>query len=118
MRLGCRRLPRHGWPVAAELLTKPDIQTQIQVQYREAEKRLQISREDVLRGFLSAYKLAEQQGQPHGLWSRPCARWGKMLGYYDPKQREEAIPKGDLDRLRRHLATLPEWELLRLASDG
>lgn len=41
-----------------------------------------------------------------------------MLGYYDPKQREEAIPKGDLDRLRRHLATLPEWELLRLASDG
>lgn len=39
-----------------------DTLAQIQVQYREAEKRLQISREDVLRGFLSAYKLAEQQG--------------------------------------------------------
>ena len=103
--------------IANELLTKPDIQAQIQVKCEAAEKRLEITFDDVLRGFLSAYKLAEQQGQPMAMVAA-CRELGRMLGYYDRKQWEEKLPVVDAERLRRHLATLSDGRLLELAEKG
>ena len=49
---------------ASRLLTRANVKARIEQRCRETENRLQISRDDVLRGLLSAYQMAQEQGQP------------------------------------------------------
>jgi len=63
---------------------------------------------------MAAFQMAKQQQNP-GAMAAALREVGKMLGYYDARHRQEPLPVGDAGRLRRHLATLSDRQLLELA---
>ncbi len=107
---------RSARQIANQLLSKHDIQAQLQEQYRETEARLQISRDDVLRGLLSAFQMAREQQAPMAMIAA-MREVGKMLGYYEPESRRVELSATD-ELFQQHLAQMPEKELLRLARGG
>ena len=68
--------------IATRLLSKVHIRALVQEKQKEAEERLQIRRDDIIRGLLKAAQEAKEEGSPMAMI---CA-WreiGKMLGYYN-----------------------------------
>ena len=70
---------RSARQIANQLLSKHDIRAAIQARCRETEKRLQISRDDVIRGLLAAFQMAQEQAQPMAMIAA-ARELGKMLG--------------------------------------
>ena len=67
---------------ASHLLTKHDIRALVQEKQLETEERLQLTRDDVIRGLLSAAQEARASANP----MVQISAWreiGKMLGYYN-----------------------------------
>jgi len=104
---------RSARQIANQLLSKHDIRIEIQERCQEAEERLEISFDDVLRGLLAAYQMAREQGQPMAMIAS-CRELGKLLGYYNQQAQRIDLSAGG-ERFQRQLAQLPERELLRLA---
>jgi len=97
----------------SRLLAHADIRTIVQKKQADTATKLEITREDVLRGFLAAIQDAVVQGNPQA----QIAGWRQialMLGMYEPESRKIEVPIDDA-RYLRHLQTLPEKKLLRLA---
>ncbi|MBG7601821.1 MAG: terminase small subunit [Gammaproteobacteria bacterium] len=67
--------------IASELLSKPVIQRVIERKCKEAEARLELTRDDVIRGLLAAYKEAKKKGNPLAMIAA-MREIGRMLGYY------------------------------------
>ena len=107
---------RSARQVAARMLSNDDIQSAIQVKCREAEKRLQITRDDILRGLLAAYQMAKAKENPTAMVSA-MREVAKLMGYYRNPPKEQ-LPVGDRERFLRQLQTMPERKLLKLASKG
>lgn len=68
--------------IATRLLSKVHIRALVQKKQKETEERLQISRDDVIRGLLKAVDEAKAAGNPQA----QISAWreiGKMLGFYN-----------------------------------
>ena len=73
---------RSARQIATRLLSKADIRVLIQKKQKESEKRLQITRDEVILGLVRAVEEAREAGSPQG----QINAWreiGRMMGYYD-----------------------------------
>ena len=73
---------RSARQTASHLLTKHDIKALVQEKQLETEERLQITRDDVIRGLQRAVQEAKAAGSPMGM-IRAYREIGLMMGYYD-----------------------------------
>ena len=77
-------------------------------------EQFQITKDDVLAGFLSAIHMAREQQNPGAMISG-LVQIAKMLGFYDPERISVAL-SGDAERLRAKFESLSDEELLAIAS--
>ena len=84
---------RSARQIGSELLSKPNIQAVIQARCKETEKRLEIQRDDVIRGLQEAYEEARVQGDPMAMIAA-MREIGRMLGYYAVCPTHEQIAEG------------------------
>lgn len=84
---------------ASRLLTNANVKTLIDQKHIETEIRLQISRDDVIKGLLGTVELARSQGKPLVMISA-CREMAKMLGYYNApaKEAEPEAPSGLVEK--------------------
>ena len=68
--------------IATRLLSKVHIRVLVQKKQKEAEERLQISRDDVMQGLLRAAQEARVAGNQMAM-IRAYREIGLMMGYYD-----------------------------------
>ncbi len=114
MRAGYSR--RAARQIATENLIKPAIRAVIQQKQAETAQRLQITRDDVIRGLVSAVDLARGQGDPRSM-IRACREIGKMLGYYDGRPEEQGRGAEAEAELVRRYELMTEAELLEIVGD-
>ena len=79
-------------------------------------KRLKLSRENALEGFLEAITLAQVKADPAAM----IAGWreiGKVLGFYAPEQRTVKLTANG-DALRAQYEALSDEELLAITSSA
>jgi hypothetical protein len=67
--------------IACELLTKPDIQAELQARSAALARELEITRTGVVQGFLDAFEMAKADRQPAVMVSSMAAV-AKLLGLY------------------------------------
>lgn len=84
---------------ASRLLTNANVKALIDQKNNETEIRLQISRDDIIKGLLGTIELARSQSKPLAMISA-CREMAKMLGYYntpttenDPEASSELVQK-------------------------
>lgn len=96
-----------------EALAKPRVQNYLAELQRQEAERLQISRDDVIRGMqdaiMDAKLLSDPMSQIRG-WSEI----GKILGHYTPEKKEITLTAEQAQALGR-LQSMDEQELLTLA---
>lgn len=98
--------------IAAENLTKPVIRAAIQVQQAAYAVGLQIAKEDVLAGILSAIQMARAQQNP-GVMISGCVQLAKLCGFYEPEVHRVQIGD-DGDRIKAKFAGMSDDELVAL----
>ena len=107
---------RSAKAIAAENLTKPDLQRAIQARQAADATRLSIQREDVLNGLVEAAETAKLQCDPAGM----VAAWkqvGHLMGYYSPERiKVDVNLAGSLEMGR--LNQLSDAELLKIIDAG
>ncbi|MGV6826424.1 MAG: terminase small subunit [bacterium] len=72
---------RSARQIASEILSKPDVQEVIRRRCKETEARLQISRDDVIRGLQAAYEEARLRGDPIAMIAA-MKEIAAMMGFY------------------------------------
>ena len=101
---------------AYELLTKTHILAVLREKQAADAKRLKLSRENALEGFLEAITLAQAKADPAAM----IAGWreiGKVLGFYAPEQRTVKLTANG-DALRAQYEALSDEELLAITSSA
>lgn len=73
--------PKAAKEQASRLLTKANVQALIQARCRETEARLEIARDDCIRGLQAAFEKAKEKGDAMAMISA-MREIGRMLGYY------------------------------------
>lgn len=93
------------------VLKKPGVQ-EVRDRMREAvRKKVDITKEDIINGFLKAIEQADLLGEP----MTQIAGWeriAKILGFDKPK--EVIVWAGDAKGVRRQIAQLPDADLVKL----
>ncbi len=100
----------------SRLLTNADIKALVARKQAQTAQRLEITREDVIRGLVSAITLAKEQSNPMAM-IRACREIGLMLGYYRQMGAPNGVPADDRAMLRRFEAMTDE-ELLGIVEGG
>jgi phage terminase small subunit len=95
---------------ASRLLTKANVSTALAVRQAEYAAELQITKEDVVGGILSAINMAREQGNP-GAMIQGCAALAKLCGFYKPC----SVGGDDLLPAKAKFLAMPEDELLAMA---
>lgn len=104
--------PRTAKSQASRLLSYVDLQREITRKQAETSLKLEISREDVVLGLLSANELAREQGDPSTM-IRGAAELNKMLGFYAPITSNN--DKSDADNChQKQLQDMSDKELIGL----
>lgn len=107
---------RSAKAIAAENLTKPDLQNAIKARQQADAVRLSLERADVLAGLKAAIDQAKAQSNPAAMISgwREIA---KMMGYYVPEVKEVQLnPAGE--GVMRRLELMSDAELLEIIEAG
>jgi len=99
---------------ATRLLRNVSIQAQIEKRCLETEIRLQISRDQVVQGLLSAFEQAKEIGEPLAM-IRVMAEVGKMMGIYAPKVAVKRRLSSDEKELKQRIQEMSDKELLEIA---
>ncbi|MEJ1408925.1 MAG: terminase small subunit [Candidatus Sedimenticola sp. (ex Thyasira tokunagai)] len=94
----------------SRLLAKADIRAVIQKKCRETEVRLQVERDQVLKGLVEAYQEAKALAQPMAMVAA-MRELGKLMGYYDKVPEKRVLPD-DQRELKRCYQEMTETELL------
>lgn len=94
---------------ASRLLTNANIRTVLKERFQETEYRLQITRDDILRGLLSAAQMGKELGDPIAMISA-CKEIGRMLGYYEKPSKTQSSDQCSLEFLEQ-LKQLSDEEL-------
>ena len=107
---------RSAKAIAAENLTKPDLQKALQTRQAADATRLSIQREDVLNGLVEAATMAKLQCDPAGM----VAAWkqvGHLMGYFSPERiKVDVNVAGSLEMGR--LNQLSDAELIKMIEAG
>lgn len=98
---------------ASRLLTNDNVRQLIQCKLKETEQRLQLQRDDVIRGLIKAAEQAKEQDDPQAAIDA-YREIGRMLGYYE-RPAEVPVDVGELSQVR--IQEMTEQELLKL-TDG
>lgn len=94
----------------SRLVRLPAIARALAVARVETEKRVKLTRDDVLNGLLDATRAAANATELVMAWRE----LGKMQGYYMPEEKKITVDRVVAAR-RSELEALPEIELLKLA---
>ena len=98
--------------IATRLLSKADIKGLVKKKQKEAEKRLEITRDDIILGLLRAAQEAKKNSNPMAMIAA-YREIGKMLGYYDqpvtpaPQDYTESLVRTLSDKELRQLSQSP-----------
>jgi phage terminase small subunit len=105
--------PRSARQHAARMMANAAIQAALAARQGVDARRLEISRQDAIRGLLEAIDQAREQSNPAAM----IAGWkaiGQMLGFFEPvKHRVEVATVPDSDLMRK-LHTMSDAELSAL----
>lgn len=102
--------------IACELLTKPDIQAALQARGAALARELEITREEVVKGFMDAFEMARADRQPSIMVSSMAAV-AKLLGLYAVETRRVELTAGQ-DGIYQNLSLKSDAELLALIASG
>lgn len=102
--------------IACELLTKPDIQAELQARGAALARELEITRAGVVRGFLDAFEMARADRQP-GIMVSSMAAVAKLLGLYavETKRIELTTAQG---AVQANFAAMSDAQLLALIAQS
>jgi len=96
---------------ASRLLAHVNVKAAVRQKQIEAEERLQIQRDDVIRGLISAAKEAKQLSDPAGMINA-YREIGRMLGYYESRQ----VSSENIEELSAaDITEMSEKELFKLS---
>lgn len=107
---------RSAKAIAAENLTKPDVQKALQAHQSADAARLCLRREDVLAGLLEAVDQARVQSNPAAMVSG-LREIGKMLGFYAPEVKKVDLNVAGQVELKR-MNQMSDAELLAIIEAG
>ena len=102
--------------IACELLTKPDIQAELQARGAALARELEITRAGVVRGLLDAFEMAKADRQPSVMVSAMAAV-AKLLGFYAVDTRRLELTAGQ-DAVQARLESMSDAQLLALIASG
>jgi len=102
--------------IACELLTKPDIQAELQARGAALARELEITREGVVRGLLDAFEMAKASMQPSIMVSSMAAL-AKLLGFYTVETKRIELTAVQ-DGIYQNLSFKSDAELLALIASG
>jgi len=102
--------------IACELLTKPDIQAELQARGTALARELEITRAGVVRGLLDAFEMAKADRQPSVMVSAMAAV-AKLLGFYAVETRRVELTVGQ-DAVQARLESMSDAQLLALIASG
>lgn len=102
--------------IACELLTKPDIQAELQARGAALARELEVTREWVARGMLDAFEMAKMSMQPSIMVSSLVALSKLLsLGVVETKRIELT---GGQDALHAEYSRMNDEQLLALIAQG
>lgn len=102
--------------IACELLTKPDIQAELQARGAALARELEITRAGVVKNLLEVFEMSRELKNPASMVSS-MALVAKILGYYSPEvKRVEFSSAGQMEQGR--LERMTDGELLRIMAAG
>lgn len=102
--------------IAHENTTKHDIQVVLRARQAAMAKELQITRAEVVRGFMAAFEMAKADRQPSVMVSSMAAV-AKMLGLYAVETEPVKLTAGQ-DGIYQKLAFKSDAELLTLINQS
>ena len=108
--------PKSARSIAHENLTKPDIQAELQARGAALARELEITRSDVVRGFLDAFEMARTDRQP-GVMVSSMAAIAKLLGMYALETKRVGLSAGQ-GAVQANFAAMNDAQLLALIAQG
>lgn len=102
--------------IACELLTKPDIQAELQARGAALARKLEVTREGVVHGLLEAFELAKADRQPAAMVSA-ARELGKLMGFYEPTRVRVDLDADGQGQMARFEA-MSDQELIQLMGAG
>jgi phage terminase small subunit len=100
--------------IACELLTKPDIQVELQARGAALARELEITRAGVVKNLLDVFNMSRELKNPAAMISS-MSTIAKILGYYSPEVRRVEVSTGDGSA---HFERLSDNELLKIIGSG
>ncbi len=107
---------RSARQIAVQLLSKHYIQAEVERRCNETERRLQISRDDVIKGLIAAFQEARDQKQPMAMIAA-MREIAKMMGYYNPVLERKKLSEKQSE-LKRQIESMTDGELLAIVRGG
>lgn len=103
--------------IGPETLSNPAVKAALQARQRVFQAELQLTKEDVIAGLLSAVQLGREQQNPRAMISG-WVQIAKLCGFYEPQVTQIEVPGGSA-RLMAKYAVMSDAELLAIinASD-
>ena len=102
--------------IACELLTKPDIQAELQRRGAALARELEITRVGVVRGLLDAFEMAKADRQPGAMISAMTAI-AKLLSLYAVEATRMELTPAQL-ALRNRYRIMSDEQLFQLMAGG
>jgi hypothetical protein len=96
--------------MAAENLSKPSIVAAIRERQAHYQAELQITKQDVIAGVLSAINMAREQQNPSAMISG-CVQLAKLCGFYEPEVRRVEVNTSAAN-LQAKFAAMSDVELI------
>lgn len=98
----------------SRLLTKANVKAVIERRQKATEKRLQVTRDDVVKGLVIAAEQARVNKDPISMIAA-MSEVSKMMGFYASKPREKTT-ETDYDSQKRQFELMTDKELIALQS--
>ncbi len=101
---------------ASRLLTRDNVRQALAVSQQRVARRLEITRDDVVRGLLEGIEMSRMQGDPSGM----IAGWrevGKLLGFYAPVRQQVEVT-AYTQRVICEMEAMSDEQLMTLAAGG
>ena len=101
--------------ILGDLLKKPHIASRMKDIRENIANENKMTRDKVMEGIAEAIDMAKLMGDPQSM-IRGWSEVAKMCGYYAPEKKELKLSVG-ARRLKTEFESLPQEELLKLASE-
>ena len=98
---------------ATRMLSNAAIQAALAVRQAADSQRLQIGRQDVLKGLLETFEMAKEKGEPAAMVSA-CRELGRMLGFYEPQRHAVEVGSAGVQVQQGRYQAMSDAELVSL----